>query len=39
MSIEPANLCVTTNPIGHKIHKTPPSTVVEMNGENGEVML
>ena len=38
MSIEPANLCVTTNPICHKIHKTPPSTV-EMNGENGEVML
>lgn len=30
MSIEPANLCVT--------NKTPPSTV-EMNGENGEVML
>ena len=38
MSIEPANLCVTNNPIYHKIHNTAPSTV-EMNGENGEVRL
>ena len=34
MSIEPANLTTFC----HKIHKTAPSTV-EMNGENGEVML
>lgn len=38
MSIEPANLCVTNQPIYHHVHKTAPSTV-EMNGENGEVML
>lgn len=38
MSIEPANLCVTNQPIFHKIHKTAPSTV-DLNGENGEVNL
>ena len=38
MSIEPANLCVTNQPICHNIPKTAPSTV-DLNGENGEVKL
>lgn len=38
MSIEPAYLRTTKHPFFSHAYKTAPSTV-EMNGENGEVML